>query len=157
MEHPLSKALRQIYLFRELPDDVVHAIATAGETTSVDKGEVIVREGADADALYLLRSGSVRVSKEGSESEVVMLGSGSHFGEIALIDAAKRSATVTANERCELVTIRAEKLRQKLDSAPQIAVHFYKAVAQSLARRLRATTDDLGFARQYMREHQGNH
>ncbi len=92
------------------------------------------------------------MSKEGSDADVVMLGTGSHFGELGLLDDAPRSASVRANERTELVKVDGERLRALLDAEPAIAARFYRAVARSVSKRLRVTTDDLAFARQLAQE-----
>jgi CRP-like cAMP-binding protein len=146
-------ALQAIYLFKELDADTLGVVAQAASTETFDIGEDICREGQSASGLYLLSSGSVRVTKSGAEAGVVMLGSGSHFGEVSLVDDAPRSATVTANERCVMIKIDADALRQKFAVNTAAGAVFYRAIARSLAKRLRTTTDDLAFARQLALEH----
>jgi CRP-like cAMP-binding protein len=143
-----AQALQQIYLFKDLDADVLAVVALAASSVVFDAGQDICHEGQPADALYLLRSGSVRVTKGGSDADVVMLGSGSHFGELGLVDDSPRSATVTAAEHCEILRVDAARLREALAAKPAVAAAFYRAVARSIARRLRVTTDDLAFARQ---------
>jgi CRP-like cAMP-binding protein len=146
-------ALQAIYLFKDLDADTLGVVAQASSTETFDTGEDICREGQSASGLYLLSSGSVRVTKSSAEAEVVMLGSGSHFGEVSLVDDAPRSATVTANERCVMIKIDADTLRQKFAVNTAAGAVFYRAIARSLAKRLRTTTDDLAFARQLALEH----
>jgi CRP-like cAMP-binding protein len=140
--------LPAIYFLKDLDTDTLSVVAQAASRESYNAGDDICREGQGAGGLYLISSGSVRVSKIGSDADVVILGSGSHFGEISLVDDAPRSATVTANERCALIKIDASTLHQKLAANTAAGALFYRAVARSLARRLRTTTDDLAFARQ---------
>jgi CRP/FNR family cyclic AMP-dependent transcriptional regulator len=144
----VTSSLQQIFLLRDLRPEALALLEQASTSLTVDAGREIFREGQPADSLYLIRSGSVRVSKPGNDSDVVMLGTGSHFGELALVDDGPRSASVTAIERCEVLRVDTAALRMKLDAAPQVAAVFYRAVARSLAKRLRVTTDDLTFARQ---------
>lgn len=146
-------ALQAIYLFKDLNPATLTLVAQAASSQTFDAGQDICREGQAAEGLYLISSGSVRVTKNGSETDLVMLGSGSHFGELALVDESPRSATVTANERCVIITIGATVLREKFASNPAAGADFYRAVARSIAKRLRATTDDLAFARQLAFEH----
>jgi CRP-like cAMP-binding protein len=143
-----AASLQQIFLLRDLRPEALALVEQATTGMTIDAGREIFREGEPSDGLYLLRSGSVRVSKPGNDSDVVMLGTGSHFGELSLVDDGPRSASVTATERCELLRVDAATLRTKLDAAPQVAASFYRAIARSLAKRLRVTTDDLAFARQ---------
>ena len=119
--------LQAIYLLKDLDTDTLGVVAQAASTDTFDAGEDVCREGQSAGGLYLISSGSVRVTKSGADADVVMLGSGSHFGEVSLVDDAPRSATVTANERSIII---------KID-----------------AGTLHTTTDDLAFARQLALEH----
>ena len=145
--------LQAIYLLKDLDTDTLGVVAQAASTDTFDAGEDVCREGQSASGLYLLSSGSVRVTKSNADAEVVMLGSGSHFGEVSLVDDAPRSATVTANERSIIIKIDAGTLHQKLAANTAAGAVFYRAVAKSLAKRLRTTTDDLAFARQLALEH----
>jgi len=145
--------LQAIYLLKDLDTDTLGVVAQAASTDTFDAGDDVCREGQSAGGLYLISSGSVRVTKSGADADVVMLGSGSHFGEVSLVDDAPRSATVTANERSIIIKIDAGTLHQKLAANTAAGAVFYRAVAKSLAKRLRTTTDDLAFARQLALEH----
>lgn len=142
------QALQGIYLLKDLDAATLAVVAEAATTHAFEAGADICREGQPADGLYLIRTGSVRVTKSSSDADVVMLGSGSHFGELGLLDDSPRSATVTANERCDIVKVGADALKAKLAGNPTAAAAFYRAIARSIAKRLRVTTDDLAFARQ---------
>jgi CRP-like cAMP-binding protein len=149
-----AKALKQIFLFRDLPDTVIRSLAHAAEPLTVDAGYVVVTEGRPSDTLYVIHSGSCRVSKAGSgdAQDVVVLGTNQYFGEAALLDDAPRSASVVATERTELLVLRAARLKERFAKDHEAAHHFYAALATSLSRRLRQTTDDLGFARLLVKE-----
>jgi signal transduction histidine kinase len=71
------------------------------DSRDYDAGQVICKEGEAGDDFYIIESGQVVISKESEDGELVVLGyrkSGEMFGEIALITASPRSATVTAAE-----------------------------------------------------------
>ena len=145
---PQAQALQQIYLFKDLDADALALVAQSATAVVFDAGQDVCREGERADGMYLIRTGSVRVTKGDSDADVVMLGSGSHFGELGLVDDSPRSATVTASERCDIIKVDSARLRDALAAKPVVAAAFYRAVARSIARRLRVTTDDLAFPRQ---------
>lgn len=65
------------------------------------KGEIIIHEGTARRRLYVIKKGSVRVSKKGKE--VVVLKEGDFFGEISLITAEYRTATVEARKDGEVL------------------------------------------------------
>jgi len=143
------KQLKAIYLFKDLPEAALKQVAQAAEPRTAQPGEVIVQENRPSDALFIIRSGSCRVhkEKEGDARNVVVLGENSYFGEAALLDDAPRSATVTATERTDLLVLKAAKLKERLDVDHEAGHHVYRALATSLVRRLRQTTDDLAFAK----------
>ena len=142
-------ALKKVDLFRELPEKGLRAIAEIAEPVSLGAGDVVVVEGGPSDALYVIQSGACRMFKEkgGEAMGVVMVHAFDQFGAASLLDRAPRSATVIAVEPTELLAFRAERLEKVLAKDPESAAAFYRALAVSLFRRLRRTTDDLGIAR----------
>jgi CRP-like cAMP-binding protein len=142
-------ALRKVDLFRELPEAGLRAIADVAEQVSLSAGDVVVVEGGPPDALYVIQSGSCRIFKEkgGDAMGVVVVQAFDQFGASSLLDRAPRSATVIALEPTELLAFRAERLGAVLAKDAATAAVFYRALAISLFRRLRRTTDDLGIAR----------
>ncbi len=153
----LVPELKKVELFNDVPDAGLHAIAAIAEVVTLGTGDVVIVEGGPADALYVIRFGSCRVYKEkgGDAQEVVTLGEGSHLGSSALLDRRARSATVVAAEPTELIAFRAERLLDVLGKDPALAAAFYRALAISVFRRLRRTTDDLGLARLQAAERRG--
>jgi HlyB family type I secretion system ABC transporter len=86
--------------FRAMPDEVRGLVADAFEPVSFGFGTVIVREGDDADAFYVLVSGTARVVKrteQGQEVPLNVLRRGDSFGEIGLLTESTRVATVRAS------------------------------------------------------------
>ncbi len=145
----VAAVLRSVDLFRDVPEPGIRAIAEIAEPVSLAAGDVAVVEGGPPDALYVIRSGSCRVFKEkgGDAMGVVHIHPFDQFGASSLLDRAPRSATVIALEPTELLAFRAERLTATLEKDPVTAAAFYRALAHSLFRRLRRTTDDLGIAR----------
>jgi CRP-like cAMP-binding protein len=142
-------ALKKVDVFRELPDSGLRAIAEVAEPVSLAAGDVVVVEGGPPDALYVITNGSCRIFKEkgGDAMGVVVVHAFDQFGASSLLDRGPRSATVIAVEPTELLAFRAERLSAVLARDPVTAATFYRALAVSLFRRLRRTTDDLGIAR----------
>jgi len=142
-------ALRNVDLFRDVPEAGLRAIAEIAEPVSLAAGDVVVVEGGPPDALYVIQSGRCRVFKEkgGDSMGGVHVNAFDQFGASSLLDREPRSATVIAVEPTELLAFRAERLAAVLAKDPGTAAAFYRALAMSLFRRLRRTTDDLGIAR----------
>ncbi len=83
-------------------------VAERMETVRVSAGETVVRQGEDADALFIVVHGRVAVSQrgpDGTERELNRLGPGELFGEIGLLTGQPRIATVRAIEPSELLRL----------------------------------------------------
>jgi CRP-like cAMP-binding protein len=145
----VAAALKNVDLFRDVPDSGLRAIADVAEPVSVATGDLILVEGGPPDALYVITKGSCRIFKEkgGDAMPVVMVHAFDQFGGSSMLDRAPRSASVIAVEPTELLAFRAERLAAVLAKDPVTAAAFYRALAVSLFKRLRRTTEDLGIAR----------
>ncbi len=142
-------ALKQVELFQEIPESGLRAIAEIAEPVTLGAGDVVLVEGGPADALYVIRSGSVKIFKEkgGDATPVVHVRPFDLFGGSSMLDREPRSASVIALEATELLAFRAEQLTAVLKKDPVTAAVFYRALAINVFRRLRRTTDELGLAR----------
>ena len=143
--------LQGVYLFTDLNPDERASLARIAEAMTLPAGFPIFRAGDPATALYLIENGSVRLavtSSGGKTVEVATLGSGSHFGEMALIDGAKRSATAVTLEATSMFRFDYDKVTVLLDQSPATAAKLYRALARFLSNRLRQTTTDMSYARE---------
>ena len=105
-------------------------------------GEVVFREGDEGDTCYIVRTGQARAVREHSDGRSITLatfGPGEIFGELAMFDAERRSATIEALEDTEAAAILGADMRRLLRDHPDIAVKMLGA----LARRLRETNERL--------------
>jgi ATP-binding cassette subfamily B protein len=118
--HP---ALRDLALLQFMPDEVRELVAGSFEPVSFPFGAVIVREGDEADAFYLLVSGSARAVKAGEGGEEVplnVLGPGDAFGEVALLEGGTRTATVRASSEVEALRLDRGVFQALLRANPEI-------------------------------------
>jgi DNA-binding NarL/FixJ family response regulator len=105
------------------------------------EGEVLFREGDPGTNVYLVESGTLKITKtrDGAEITIRHVHGGEMVGEIAFFDRSKRSATVIAVEPSNLVDIDADQFRDYLDRQPT----WLTAMIQTLLERLRDTTERL--------------
>lgn len=145
--------LKNIYLFADFSDAELALTEKVVSKRTTEAGEEVFSQGQQAKSLFVIAYGSVRISQESQGGEIVIrpLATGSHFGEMALIDDQPRSATAAAIEHCELLEISYDGLRALFDEHPVIGTKFYRALAHYLSGRLRETTEQLGFARTHFR------
>ncbi len=135
--------LRQVPLFEGLDDEQLDAIALVTITRRFDKHQVIILAEEEGDALFIISSGQVKVSivsEDGREVILSLLGTGSVFGELSLLDGKPRSANVVATENTDLYMLRRSDFLQLVYKVPQIAV----GLLAELAARLRKTDRKIG-------------
>ncbi len=108
-----------------------------GDTRAYAAGETIFVEGEPGGHMYVVLEGSVRLSVTGRTLEKVA--KGGVFGEMALIDAAPRSATATALTACTLVPVSAQRFKALVQENPDFALEIMRVMAsrlRSMDRRL---------------------
>ena len=123
--------LGQVSAFRALSPAQLQALGRQADTLGVAAGVVLISQGDDGQECFVLLSGEVSVTVDGTE--VAVLGDGAVFGELALIDPAPRDATVTTLSPVEVLVISAQRFAPLLDEVPQLA----RQIMVGLARRLR--------------------
>lgn len=135
--------LTQSPLFRNLDETERAQILIIGQRRSCQAGEVLFREGAPGDGLFIVVKGSVRISKQSASGEeaLAVLESPAFFGEMALIDDAVRAADAIVNETSELFFIPLQELRSLIEAQHQVALKILYALCEVLAQRLRETND----------------
>jgi CRP-like cAMP-binding protein len=96
--------LKRIPLFAELDDSELERVASVFKERRFSQGETVIQQGSGAAAFFVIDSGEATVLVDGKEQRV--LKPGDHFGEMALIDAGTRTATVLASSElsCSGVT-----------------------------------------------------
>src|SRR5579863_8684077 len=114
---PLVEFLRQIPLFAELETEQLRTVCRLSKRMKVGPGTRIIDEGARGDALYVILSGELEVSKndEGRELILATRGPGEFLGEMSLLEQRPRTASVKAIRDSEVLAIDAETFGGLLD------------------------------------------
>lgn len=124
-------ALTTVPMFRDLTKKALERLERIARQRSFSAGEVIVSEGDEGVGFFLITSGEVAVTKEGKELST--LGANEFFGEMALLDNYRRSATVTATEATKCLALLRSDFIAELRSNADLAVEMLVL----LSRRLR--------------------
>ena len=121
-ERSLVTHLRSVPLFATLDLDFFNYLKENAELKSFNKGEVICRQGEDADAFYLIRNGLVRVAQAmpGGEMVRTYLKRGEYFGEIGLLQNQARNATCSALDAADVVKIGKADFQLMLEKFPVV-------------------------------------
>ena len=141
-------ALKQVFIFKDVPEEALEVAARAAEETSVSAGETIIAVGETPNALFIIRNGTVRFLPEGGKAPAVLFGTGETIGEVQLVDGGPAGGTATALERVDLLVLRANRLKDALAGNPAAGYQLFRAIAKSLAGRLRRSVGMLAFAKE---------
>jgi CRP-like cAMP-binding protein len=136
--------LKRIFLFRGVSDPVLAIVADVAREVSLASGETLVSDGDPEKALYVIRRGTIRASREKHPS--LFLGPGDAIGVIALIDGGPMGLTAVALERVDVLLIERTSLAEKLAGNYEAEFELYRAVARSLAANFRRSVDDWAIA-----------
>jgi CRP-like cAMP-binding protein len=135
--------LATVPLFSGLQRDEIQRFADLTRERAYPKGSVILFQDDPGDSLFVLRAGRVKVVLIGEDGREVILGvlePGAHFGELALIDDQPRSAHVIAMDDSQLLILRREDFRRRVEANPSVAW----ALLTELSRRLRRADVKIG-------------
>lgn len=133
---PAPSRLAKIDAFAGLSAEDQALIESRLEPQLVSRGEYLIRQGEEADALYLVVSGRFQVLLEAGEAPVAEIGPGSPIGEIAFFAGGRRTAHVRA-ERDSLVL---RMTREDFDELAARSPTVWPAITATLAQRLADTT-----------------
>jgi len=134
-----------------LNDDELEAVAKIAERKNYTAGEMIAKEGEMGDRVYLIDQGKVEIIKEQPDGKVQQLNvlseevslaqqyHGGFFGEMSLLDAEPRSASVRALTDCSIIELKNMDLREIFVQNRNIQLIMTINVARILSRRLRET------------------
>ena len=134
--------LGRVPVFEELADGELRRVADVAVPRRCAPGEAVFREGDDSDTCYVVESGHARAIREHADGRQITLatfGPGDFFGELAMFDDERRSATVEAIDELELLGILGGDMRRLLRRHPDIALKL----VVSLGRRLRGANERL--------------
>jgi CRP/FNR family transcriptional regulator len=134
--------LARVPVFSALASDELHRVADVAVPRRFGAAEVVFREGDESDTCYIVRTGRARAVREHPDGRSITLanfGPGDIFGELAMFDDERRSATVETLEQTEAIAILGGDMRRLLREHPDIAVKLL----QALGRRLRETNERL--------------
>jgi len=137
-EPPLE--LREIDFLKGRKEETLRELERAVEARSFAPGERIFGQGEPGDAIFFVRRGSVRIAlrlDSGSEHDLVTLGRGDFFGDMAFLDEETRSAGAVARTAVDLFVLPRDRFEELAAQHPRLGRQFYESLALALARRLR--------------------
>src|SRR3954465_12685601 len=134
--------LAKVPVFEAMGPEDLRRVAEVAVPRRFEAGQVIFREGDASDTCYVVRSGHARAVRENVDGRAITLahfGPGDIFGELAMFDAERRSATVETLDAVDAIAIAGSDMRRLLRDPDGTAVKLVAA----LGRRLREANERL--------------
>jgi len=124
--------LGNVRLFSTCNKRELARIASLVDEVEAPKGKVLVRQGDPGWECFVIAEGKAKATMRGKGT--AMLGPGSFFGEMSLLDQGPRSATVTAESDMRLLVLGSREFSALINEVPPVAAR----IMRGLAERLRA-------------------
>ena len=134
--------LRNVPIFTDLTDSDLTKIASKMVPRVYEKGQMILLEESMGETFFIITQGAVKVTRlsaDGREVILAILGESDFFGEMSLLDGEGRSANIVANESAKVLTLSRNDFLDCLESYPKIAI----ALLEELATRLRKSDQQI--------------
>lgn len=143
-----ASELRSITVLAKLTDPQLERLLSYGEFIAFGAGQMIVKQGEKADAIYFLTEGKVESfvnDVNGGQSPLRSSEAGSHFGELGVLQHGIRTASIRAAIKCRMFRISLDSFQAILDE-PELATPILYAFARSMALRIASITHRLAEA-----------
>jgi CRP/FNR family cyclic AMP-dependent transcriptional regulator len=134
--------LEDVAIFSGLNQDDLELLEHHMVTRSFQKNTIIINEGDEASSFFIIIKGAVKVflsNEEGKEIIINAQGAGDHFGELALLDDAPRSASVITTEKSTIGVIAKEDFHKVLAKNTDLSLNLIR----ELTRRVRLLSDNV--------------
>ena len=134
--------LRNVPIFTALSDSDLNRIASKMVSRDYEKGQMILLEESTGETFFIITSGTVKVTRlsdDGREVILALLGGSDFFGEMSLLDGEGRSANIVANEDAEVMTLSRRDFLECLETYPKIAI----ALLEEMAVRIRKSDQQI--------------
>ena len=140
--------LKRVPFLGEMSESDIALAAQAIRRRSYRRGEVIFRQDDPGNALYLIESGTVKISRQGEDGReltLTLLHDGDYFGELALLDDEPRSTDAIAVDATTALLLPSAQFKNFLVDNPRVALQMLSAMSRLYVRRLTDAVEDAVF------------
>jgi CRP-like cAMP-binding protein len=139
------EALQKAPLFRDFTETGLKIFATIAVERTVPAGSPIFVENMVGESLFVVKSGSVRITQKtaAGERELAVAGPGDHLGELALLGKGVRLVSAVAATTCEVIELSQRDFVRLQPQKPQACLKLAVAIAQDLAQRISESREQL--------------
>jgi NTE family protein len=136
LSQPPKPRIPSVGIFADLDPSELEVLATETETRTLQRGDVLVRQGDTAEDLYIVLTGRFAVTKQGRRDPIAEIGPEQPIGEIAFLTGGTRTATVTAMRDSVVLRLGRGDFELLTAKCPSI----WRTLTHTLSQRLAATT-----------------
>lgn len=132
-------------MLQSFSDKDLTKFASYCEMREMSEGTTIFIENMPGESLFLVKKGTIRISKmfaEGDEKTLVVLGAEDIFGEMAVVDGLPRSATARVAEDAELVSLKKVDLERLCRDDAALALKLVTNIIKVFSKRVREANED---------------
>jgi CRP-like cAMP-binding protein len=133
-----AEVLGKASLFREFTETGLKIFATIAQEKAVPAGSPIFVESMVGESLFIVKSGTVKITQKTAEGEKELgtAGPGDHLGELGLLGKGVRLVSAVAATPCEVIEITQRDFAKLQPAKPQACLKLALAIAQDLAQRV---------------------
>lgn len=145
MKNSLLDPFKESVLFAGLSPDDLRALSPLFSQKEMAEGTAVFVENMPGESLYLIRHGSIQISKmmlDGTEKTLIVLGPEDAFGEMALIDGEVRSATARVAEKVQLLILGKGEFEAFCEENPRVGLTLLRNIVRIFSRRLRENKEE---------------
>jgi CRP-like cAMP-binding protein len=138
-----QEAIERCALFKEFTEVGIRLFAAIGQEKAFPAGTALFAENTVGESLFIVKSGSVRVTSraDGVERELALLGPGEPLGELGLLARTVRLVSAVAATNCEVVELAHRDFVRLQPEKPQACLKLAVAIATDLATRVTASRE----------------
>lgn len=140
----VRRILARSSFFSPLPAAALEHVISFSRRRTLREGETLFHRGDDADAVYVILAGRLRVVSPGSDGREVALRiqqGGEIIGELSILHGGRRTATVVASEPCELLAVVRREFLGLIEQHPPVALGLLTAFAARIAELTEQLSD----------------
>jgi CRP/FNR family cyclic AMP-dependent transcriptional regulator len=139
------EALQRSPLFKDFTETGLRIFAAIAQEKAIPAGTPLFVENMVGESLFIVKSGTVRVTQRGpdGERELAVLGAGEHLGELALLTKSVRLVSAIAATPCEVVELAQRDFVRLQPQKPQACLKLALAIAGDLAAKAAESRDIL--------------
>lgn len=122
-------------LFKNVPDEIQKSLLLSARVLKLEKSERLFERGDQGGIMYFVQTGRVEISlvtEDGKKLVLNQIGQGHCFGEIAMIDKSRRTASAIAIEKSNLIPITSSIFSETVDRCPQLAINLLEIMCEHI-------------------------